>query len=61
MTRQTFFRLHKKFIYINLFNFIFGQTDIGIRLNHIPPNPPIVGEAVHFETTISSYIEKTKP
>ena len=52
MTRQIFFRLHKIFIYINLFNFVFGQTDVGTRLNHIPPNPPIVGETVSFEAII---------
>ena len=57
MTRQIFFRLHKIFIYINLFNFLSGQTDFVSRLYHIPPNPPIVGKAVSFEATIPADIE----
>ena len=56
MTRQKHLRSFKIFIYINLLNFIFGKTDIGIRLNHIPPNPPLFGEAVSFEATIPADI-----
>ena len=57
MTRSRYFRLHIIFIYINLFNFLSGQTDFVSRLYHIPPNPPFVGEALSFEATIPPDIE----
>ena len=57
MTRSRYLRLHIIFIYINLFNFLFGQTDFGSRLYHIPPNPPFVGKTVSFEATIPADIE----
>ena len=57
MTVQGFLRSNKIFIYINLFNFLYGQTDIGSRLYHIPPNPPTVGETTSFEASIPTDID----
>ena len=57
MIKKRFLLLYKTFIYISLFNFIFGQISVGSSLYHIPPNPPTIGETVSFEATIPSDIK----
>ena len=57
MTVQRFLRSHKIFIYINLLNFLFGQTDVESQLYHIPPNSPSVGEAISFEVSIPTDLD----
>ena len=61
MIKKRLFFLYKTFIYISLFNFIFGQISVGSTLYHIPPNPPIIGETVQslenrLSTTASSFM-----
>ena len=57
MAKSILLRIQIFFIYINIFNFLFGQTEVGSRLYHIPPNPPNIGDAISFEVTIPSDTE----
>ena len=57
MTVQRLLRSQKFFIYINILNFHFGQTNVENQLYHIPPNPPTVGEAISFEVSIPTDLD----
>ena len=57
MVKRWLFKSQNLFIYIYIFNFLFGQIEVGSRLYHIPPNPPNIGDAISFEVTIPSDIE----
>ena len=48
---------YKTFIWVILFTTLFVQTASGSDIYHIPPAPPVIGEAVSFEITFAIDVE----